>query len=623
MIYLQDPDVTLLQGDALEVLKTLPDESVHCCVTSPPFYGLRDYSVDGQIGLEATPEEWVAKLVAVFREVRRVLRPDGTLWVEVGDTFNAGTGAGRQGQDGQMADRSIVKARDHGNWTNPTGGRRVKDPGCKVKDLLLTPFRLAAAMQEPYYTGTIKRETDRAWLAAMIEAEGCIFVHRVKAGTPTGRNNTPRLADNFGPGLHVTAADPLIAERCREIAGCGRVTSRPYSDKRTAYYWRVDRRDTRRVLREVYPYLVSKRQQARIAFGCPTSGTEAGAAWEALKLLHAGSQTTVDLPAPPSLFEQGWWLRQANVWWHTNCLPESVRDRPTSAHSYVFEFARSGSPQFWTHAFESRPGVRHKPEPDYWWTPPPGVLLAPVRSHPDIDEGYEAQGWTKRNAWRGHDYFYDQVAVQEPAAWDRWGDQTTPKVQPGKANWIQPKGKNELTGDRRKDGFNARWDAAEHDGTAPRTRNLRSVWPIPTQGYPEAHFAVFPERIAEIPILAGTSERGCCPECGAPRVRQVASSYDAEGRTTNGPRSLERRDETAGFAQRLVRSTSTLGWRPSCDHDTEPTPCTVLDPFVGSGTTCHVARKHGRHAIGIDLSADYLKLAANRLAQQSLLAEVP
>lgn len=79
--------ITLREGDCREVLATLPDASVHCCVTSPPYYALRDYGVGGQIGLEATPDAWVAEMVAVFREVRRILRPDGTVWCNVGDSF--------------------------------------------------------------------------------------------------------------------------------------------------------------------------------------------------------------------------------------------------------------------------------------------------------------------------------------------------------------------------------------------------------------------------------------------------------------------------------------------------------------------------------------------------------
>lgn len=85
-------EYTILQGDALELLRTLPPESVHTCVTSPPYYNLRDYGVDGQIGNEASVEEYLQALVAVFREVRRVLRPDGTLWVNMGDSYATNSG---------------------------------------------------------------------------------------------------------------------------------------------------------------------------------------------------------------------------------------------------------------------------------------------------------------------------------------------------------------------------------------------------------------------------------------------------------------------------------------------------------------------------------------------------
>lgn len=80
---------TFLTGDVLETLKTLPNESVYCCVTSPPYFGLRDYGVEGQIGVEPTPDEYVNKLVNAFREVKRVLRKDGTLWVNLGDSYDA------------------------------------------------------------------------------------------------------------------------------------------------------------------------------------------------------------------------------------------------------------------------------------------------------------------------------------------------------------------------------------------------------------------------------------------------------------------------------------------------------------------------------------------------------
>src|SRR5574343_516046 len=87
-------------GDCLDVLRELPDCSVHCCVTSPPYWGLRDYGCEGQMGLEPTPEEYVARMVEVFAEVRRVLRDDGTLWLNVGDSYVSGQG-GRQSAIGE------------------------------------------------------------------------------------------------------------------------------------------------------------------------------------------------------------------------------------------------------------------------------------------------------------------------------------------------------------------------------------------------------------------------------------------------------------------------------------------------------------------------------------------
>lgn len=122
------------QGDAIEVLKTMPEQSVHCCVTSPPYFGLRDYGVEGQIGLERTPEEYVDKLVQVFREVRRVLRDDGTLWLNLGDSYNGSGGAGGDYNPGGLKE---------GQPKYP--GRKV--PGLKPKDLIGTPWMVALALR--------------------------------------------------------------------------------------------------------------------------------------------------------------------------------------------------------------------------------------------------------------------------------------------------------------------------------------------------------------------------------------------------------------------------------------------------------------------------------------------
>jgi DNA modification methylase len=127
----------ILEGDCLDVLRTLPDASVHCCVTSPPYWGLRDYGCEGQMGLEQTPEEYVDKMVEVFREVRRVLRDDGTCWVNLGDSYHGG-GGGNYGDS-----KSTRTHKQH--LTNVRN--RVEIPGLKAKDLVGIPWRVAFALQ--------------------------------------------------------------------------------------------------------------------------------------------------------------------------------------------------------------------------------------------------------------------------------------------------------------------------------------------------------------------------------------------------------------------------------------------------------------------------------------------
>lgn len=132
----------LLVGDVRERLKELPDRSVHCCVTSPPYWGLRDYGEAGQIGLEQSPEEYVAELVAVFREVWRVLRDDGTLWLNLGDSY-AGSGKGGNPPDSKWSGFVGNKSRE----SAAKASRPIIPSGLKPKDLVGIPFRVAFALQ--------------------------------------------------------------------------------------------------------------------------------------------------------------------------------------------------------------------------------------------------------------------------------------------------------------------------------------------------------------------------------------------------------------------------------------------------------------------------------------------
>lgn len=377
-----DGPISLLVGDAQERLADIADQSVHCCVTSPPYWGLRDYGVQGQLGLEKTPQEYVERLVEVFAEIRRTLRPEGTCWLNLGDSYASDVkGSGGQGKSGLLRD-----------------GRREAQ-------------RLRTADQ------SIEHQKMKPW----------------------------RCTHGLKP---------------KDLVGV--------------------------------PWRVALALQA-----------------------------------------DGWWLRSDVVWAKPNPMPESVTDRPTRAHEYVFLLTKSAT------------------------------------------------------------YFYDAEAVKETSVAGHGSGQTARKQ-----NHQQ---------DRSHFGTGIPWQDQA-------TRNLRSVWTIASQPYSGAHFACFPERLVEPCILAGTSECGCCPECEAPWKRVVERSGETS-RDRLGQRGSAAYNGAYGRTQGLhhrgahgsnLRPSTVIGWQAGCAHYREPEPCTVLDPFAGSGTTLAVARRLGRKAVGIELQPDYI-----------------
>ena len=365
--------IDLRHGDCLEVLKNIPDNSVHCCVTSPPYWGLRDYGVDGQIGLEATPEEYVSNMIAVFREVNRVLRHDGTLWLNLGDSYASG-GCGKGGVKQQTNFGSAMPA-------------KKAPPGLKQKDLAGIPWRVAFALQ--------------------------------------------------------------------------------------AY---------------------------------------------------------------------GWWLRSDIIWSKPNPMPESVTDRPTKAHEYVFLLTKSAK------------------------------------------------------------YFWDQDAVRDVSAYPVSADRCP------SGDYSNGSGRND-GGQHRSGGF-----------VTGASRNIRSVWTIATTPFSGGHFATMPPELAERCIKAGTSENGCCPQCGGPWVRVVdaESVIDPRPMTTGAAKKAaigEMARTTPPGRTCGYRRSTTLGFRQSCACPPQPpVPCTILDPFSGAGTTAMVADRLGRNAIGIELNPEYVAMSRDRLA---------
>ena len=135
---------TVLCGDAIQVLQTLPEKTVHTCVTSPPYYGLRDYGMPEQIGLEESPQDYIAKLTAVFREVRRVLRDDGTLWVNIADSY-AGSGKGAWSKPSSA--RPSSKQSYPYEADNPAANIPTTWENIKAKDMIGVPWALAFALR--------------------------------------------------------------------------------------------------------------------------------------------------------------------------------------------------------------------------------------------------------------------------------------------------------------------------------------------------------------------------------------------------------------------------------------------------------------------------------------------
>lgn len=368
-------------GDALEVLRTLPPESVQCCITSPPYWGLRDYGVEGQIGLEPTLQEYVEALVEVFREVRRVLRPDGTLWLNLGDSY---AGSGKGAWDNKEVQKEVyVPDKD-----SPQCKLKKVPQGLKPKDLVGIPWMVAFAL-------------------------------------------------------------------------------------------RAD----------------------------------------------------------------GWYLRQDIIWHKPNCMPESVKDRCTKAHEYIFLLSKSLK------------------------------------------------------------YYYDAEAIKEPIA----------------ASTVE-RAKSKNNASTRKDKGTAQW----RSGLTPEqqdkwysnidkntVRNKRDVWTVATTPFEGAHFATFPPDLVQPCILAGTSARGCCPECGAPYVREIVRTGHVNRReTAHVPSHCGTKTDSTGWAPTRV---STDNWSPTCTCNAgPPIPCTVLDPFGGSGTVNMVAKRFGRHSIYIDLNREYVDMAVRR-----------
>ena len=211
-------------------------------------------------------------------------------------------------------------------------------------------------------------------------------------------------------------------------------------------------------------------------------------------------------------------------------------------------------------------------------------------------------------------YYWDADAVREP--------HREASIKRDKAGFKAAfKGRHTMPGENRP-------HSTDHNGFNNLAgRNIRSVWSFPTQPYPEAHFAVFPEKLPETCIKASTPEVGCCSNCGSPWERILEkglTAHDGETATiipqsAKGGRLALLRQAARERGGEYVNETKTIGWQPTCKCNADKVPSIVLDPFAGAGTSLWVAKKLNRQAIGYEISEEYCKLTVDRIRQQVLL----
>ena len=317
-----------------------------------------------------------------------------------------------------------------------------------------------------------------------------------------------------------------------------------------------------------------------------------------------------------ALQADGWWLRQKIPWLKRNPMPESTEDRPGSALEFVYLLAKSGDALFWTHS-EMR-GVRTKPEPDYVYV----NKEKEIETDQAPDGWKEDEDWKRLNRWKAHDYFYDGYAVRVRRT--TAGKDKTPD------NWDTGKGSHgSFHGNGREKGT-IKCDKQDTGRSFRNTdlmfESIREPWglitdaeghplaiDVPAKGFKGAHFATFPVKLIEPFIKTGTSEKGVCRECGAPWTRVVEKTGHANKREpAHVPNNTPTKTDSTGW-EPTTRGTNR--WLPTCEHDADPVPATVLDPFAGAGTVGLVAQRLRRYSVMIELSEEYAEMARERIVQ--------
>ena len=669
----------LICADVIEGLRTLPTESVHATICSPPYWGLRSYGTDNQIGLEPTIDLYIEHMVAVFREVRRVLRKDGTVFMNLGDSYFSGSGRVRGYDNGDKAQQgSTCCAQSCRNpydartdvWWNHIEHNGIRHALQQADESLAQILENMDDMRGhlPILDSSPLIQIRQSCVAILDQVH---FGHHALAQLHTLLEST-QLESYLQRQVGYLQSHSFSAclSSLQTFAACVQRFSRMLGDASEMQHYTAD---IASLSEELAHHIECTSACCSLLFSwlnSPYSEPECTTIAPIGQGLKPKDLCGIPWRVALALQADGWWLRSDIIYSKPNAMPGSQTDRPTTSHEYMFLLTKSGKPTYWTH--RDHAGTRKRPKADYRWIDR-GMGDETAERPEDVKEmmpcpecdgtgkatvSYEAWGqtisdrsdgpcnacgggkkvprWKRVNLWRGHDYFYDADAVREVAAYE--GDQRG------------------LRADSRRG-----TECNSMNGTEPtHGRNLRSVWTIPTQPYKGAHFATFPEKLVEPCIRAGSSAYGCCPDCGAPweRVVEKCGEYDdgfrnseryvdqgpgahSDGKAVNNSLVDWKRSCGAGkdgeyhgkatkdyesaraenpseVKARILKGMAerhTVAWRPTCECGREDVvPCTILDPFVGSGTTIVVALQEGRSGIGIDNNAEYLELARKRIA---------
>jgi DNA modification methylase len=554
--YLSDPDFVLWNGDALTVLREMESESVDCVVTSPPYWSLRDYQVEGQLGLESTPEEYVTNMVEVFREVRRVLKRHGTVWCNLGDSYNANTGKGFDtNQDG---DKNQKKA-------DAALSKRI--PWGKPKDLVGIPWRLAFALQaDGWYL-----RSDIIWAKSNPMPESV-------TDRPTKAHEYVFLLAKGQWNARVVKLANLDSESVHLLQNGRFQPPDAWATK----------------ISILLATAILDCAEGQDDFGLPTLDPKV---WQE-SIDRFGGLPIADLP-----------VEHRPAMYATRFLTADI-----SAKEFLGELQRLGITLADGKNLEIGDGACRV-------ALPPGIYpygnRAVAIEHPgEIRQFDFIHGHIIHERPVRCSYFFDQEAVRERyETWEHHARYHSSAKRDDQSNKNDDHGMGGGHGGLRGSGPDGRrvtrvvgqdGSVQHRDGERwpnPAGRNIRSVWEIATEPFPEAHFATFPQALVERCIKAGTSERGCCPECGAPWVRQVAVTYTPQGDPAkhNAEPNARNGDAAGGMAGaggsglyggpqgmkygRADKNVQTLGWQPSCK-------CAGEGPMAGTGAQTSPAVVH-------------------------------